>query len=227
VHDEIPHEFFRHAWQNAEHPLACVGVDNRFVLVNEAFEQLVGYSNAELREMTWMDITVQADVGGDLASVNEVLTGRSTHYRLSKRYVHKRGHTVPVELIVRRFPQMLTTDIAYFSVEAPKMKPTREELDDFQDRVNKVIKQMGDQIDENDHRDHSGYSVNIGDNWRDGNKAGRDMDSASSLRVMAGVLGVIAVAVIWMVYYLTTMNNGTPPSHPPSIPGTTHSTPNN
>jgi len=65
----VPDEWWREACEVVSHPMAAVQpADNTFIWVNQAFERLVGYSRAELREKTWMSITVQEDVGGDLAS---------------------------------------------------------------------------------------------------------------------------------------------------------------
>lgn len=114
----VPDDWWKEACEVVHHPMACVGMDNKFIWVNSAFENLTGYSHAELLEKTWMDITVQEDVGGDLASVAGIINGNDEKYTISKRYRHKHGKDVPVALTVWRFPREIGQAMACFIVEA-------------------------------------------------------------------------------------------------------------
>lgn len=114
---KVPEQWWKRACQIVNHPLACVSSDHRFVWTNSAFERLVGRSSEELSDMTWMEITVQDDVGSDLASIQAVLDGESESYTIGKHYKHKHGREVPVILSVHRFPSG-GGDLLAFIVEA-------------------------------------------------------------------------------------------------------------
>ena len=114
--DEDKREWFAHALQFINHPVCLVDCDNRFAWVNAAYERLVGYSEAELLGKTWMSVTEMSDVGGDLASVESIISGDKDTYTTAKKYISKSGHQIPVALTVWRFPS--SGALVGFSVEA-------------------------------------------------------------------------------------------------------------
>lgn len=136
---EVPDEWWRAACEVVDHPMACVSPKNQFVWVNQAFERLTGYSRSELRQRTWIDITLQEDVGGDLASVQAVIDGHDAHYSMSKRYKHKLGKEVPIQLTVHRFPQVITTQLTCFIVEAVPETATHEEIEELRTELEQGI----------------------------------------------------------------------------------------
>lgn len=192
--------------------MACVSPDNCFVLVNTAFERLLGYSSAELAGKTWMEVTVQKDVGGDLASVEAVIDGKIDTYTLEKDYLHKRGLAIPVVLTVRRFPRASHIPLLYFSIEAPVSTITRPEVlsleRDLRVELNKLAKQI----------QQSGVNVNVGDKVG-GDKVGNDKisNSDAAIKLIAGALVAISLIVAWLFYYVATVANRDTPQPPPSV----------
>lgn len=80
-------------------PFAEINFDGRFLRVNRAFEDLTGYSSAELSHLTVRQITPEAwhRVGSEaLDRVRK--TGQATRYE--KEYVRKDGTVIPVEVAV-------------------------------------------------------------------------------------------------------------------------------
>jgi diguanylate cyclase (GGDEF)-like protein/PAS domain S-box-containing protein len=80
--------------------LAHVGLDGRWQRVNQKLCEILGYTRAELLLLTFQDITHADDLGDDLALVKRLLSGEISTYSLEKRYWHKRGHLVWVNLTV-------------------------------------------------------------------------------------------------------------------------------
>lgn len=72
--------------------MSVVGVDSRFKAVNRAFSEYVGYSEDELKQKCFLDITHPDDVAAGSEIVRKLLSGevRSTHFE--KRYTHKNGN---------------------------------------------------------------------------------------------------------------------------------------
>jgi diguanylate cyclase len=80
--------------------LAIVGIDGRWLSVNQALCEIVGYTPDELMQMTFQDITHPEDLATDLHLLERVLAGEIPGYRMEKRYLHKNRSLVPVQLDV-------------------------------------------------------------------------------------------------------------------------------
>jgi len=93
-------ERFSGAFEHAPNGVALVSPDGRWLKVNRALCDLVGYSEAELLTRTFQDITYPADLAGYLEQVRRLIAGEIRSYQLEKRYVHARGHLVTALLNV-------------------------------------------------------------------------------------------------------------------------------
>jgi PAS domain S-box-containing protein len=80
--------------------MALVAPDGRFIQVNDALCEIVGYSAAELVERGFQEITHQDDLEADLEYVRQLLAGEISSYQMEKRYVHRLGHVVWILLSV-------------------------------------------------------------------------------------------------------------------------------
>lgn len=93
-------EQFRSAFDNAAIGMALVSPDGRWLQVNRALSGIIGYTEQELLEKTFQDITHPDDLDIDLTYVRQVLAGEIESYQMEKRYFHKLGHVVWVLLSV-------------------------------------------------------------------------------------------------------------------------------
>lgn len=91
---------FRGVFEQAAVGMAVVALDGRWLQVNQALADIVGYPASQLLEMTFQDITVPEDLETDLALAARVCTGEQSTYSLEKRYMHAEGHVVWVNLSV-------------------------------------------------------------------------------------------------------------------------------
>ena len=87
-------EHFRKFIENASVGACLVNIDGKFVNVNKAMCDLIGYSEEELREKTFNDITYFEDRDKSTNYVTRMLTGEINKFTFEKRYVHKDGHPV-------------------------------------------------------------------------------------------------------------------------------------
>ena len=93
-------EFLANLVENASQPFAVGYPDGRLGLLNRAYEQLTGYSAAELRALDW-SATLTPPEWRELEKqkLDELRrTGQPVRYE--KEYVRKDGSRVPVELLV-------------------------------------------------------------------------------------------------------------------------------
>jgi PAS domain S-box-containing protein len=91
---------FRLAFDHAPIGMALVARDGRFLQVNPAYCDLVGYSGQELCGLTFQVITHPDDVDRDVDHAQRLLAGEIDRYSMEKRYLHRRGHVVWVLLHV-------------------------------------------------------------------------------------------------------------------------------
>ncbi len=80
--------------------MCLVGLDATLWMPNRAFAEMVGYTQVELRGMTFEQITHPADLEEDRGLLQETLRGERSSYRLVKRYLHADGGVVWGDLSV-------------------------------------------------------------------------------------------------------------------------------
>jgi two-component system, sensor histidine kinase and response regulator len=90
---------FRGAFDFAAIGMALVDLDGRFMKVNRALCETVGYSEQELVSLTFQDITHPADLEKDLELAAQLVRGEISTYHLDKRYIHKDGRIVWILLV--------------------------------------------------------------------------------------------------------------------------------
>ncbi|MDO9105420.1 MAG: PAS domain S-box protein [Methylovulum sp.] len=73
-------------------------VTGEFVRVNRKYCAITGYSLEEMMAMTCTDITEPADLASDLSHIARLKAGELHEFSLEKRYIHKNGQPVWVEL---------------------------------------------------------------------------------------------------------------------------------
>ena len=93
-------ERFASAFEFASIGVALVSPEGRWLKVNRALCELVGYTAAELATKTFQDITHPDDLDTDLERVRQMLAGEIQTYQMEKRYIHRSGSIVWVLLSV-------------------------------------------------------------------------------------------------------------------------------
>ena len=87
-------ERFRAIFDAAAIGMALVGLDGRFMQVNDALCDIVGYDSDALKRLTYQDITHPDDLKADQMLVQELIDGKREHYHLEKRYIHRDGRSI-------------------------------------------------------------------------------------------------------------------------------------
>jgi len=93
-------KIFFSAFKYASIGMALVALDGNCLMVNNALCNIIGYSEEELLELTFQDITHPDDLEQDLRYVNEMLSGKREAYQMEKRYFHKDGSIIYILLSV-------------------------------------------------------------------------------------------------------------------------------
>ena len=87
-------ERFSNAFELATIGKAMTGLDGRWLKVNRAFCELVGYSSEELLGMRVQDFTLPEDLAASVQAAERLVSGDLRVSQAERRYVHKSGETV-------------------------------------------------------------------------------------------------------------------------------------
>ena len=145
---KLSEERFASAFEHAAIGKALVALDGRWLKVNRALCELVGYSSEEILEKTFQDITHPEDLETDLGYVPRLLAGEISTYQMEKRYLHKGGQIVWVLLSV----SLVRTESAeplYFIAQIQditKRRRAKEALQASEEKFRTVVQSANDAI---------------------------------------------------------------------------------
>jgi PAS domain S-box-containing protein len=91
---------FKTIFDRAPIGLLLADEHGKFLAANFAVQKILGYDEAELRGLTFVDVTHADDVAVSTAPFQDVLANKYDSYNIEKRYVHKDGRTVWGQLAV-------------------------------------------------------------------------------------------------------------------------------
>ena len=87
-------ERFRSAFDYAPIGIALVSPDGRWLKVNRALSEILGYTQEEFLAADFQSMLFKEDLGDTLVKLHQLLTGKIPTCQLEQRYVHKTGKTV-------------------------------------------------------------------------------------------------------------------------------------
>jgi PAS domain S-box-containing protein len=90
-------EKFRSFFENSVVGKSITTIEGK-LSVNNSFCKIVGYSEAELNTLNWKDITHADDIELNANILSSILKGEKQSERWEKRYIHKDGHIVWVDI---------------------------------------------------------------------------------------------------------------------------------
>jgi len=93
-------ELFENAFHHAAIGMALVGLDGRFLRVNAALCNLVGYPAKQMLTLDFQTISHPADLSADLEQLSRLTAGAIASYEMDKRYRRADGSMVWVRLCV-------------------------------------------------------------------------------------------------------------------------------
>lgn len=80
--------------------IAHVAKNGQWLRVNQKLCDIIGYTSEELIEKSFQDITHPEDLDADIGYVRQVLASEIQTYSMEKRYIHKNGSLVWINLTV-------------------------------------------------------------------------------------------------------------------------------
>lgn len=80
--------------------LTIISPEKGWIRINDCLCRMLEYSESELRDMTWAQLTHPDDLAADEAQFNRMLANEIDGYSLEKRFVSRSGKSIPVQLVV-------------------------------------------------------------------------------------------------------------------------------
>ena len=84
-------ERWRSVYENSAIGVALTDLSGRFLAVNRAYEKMLGYTEEELRKLTFLEITEEDYRDANWELVSELLEGKRQQFQVEKQYRHKDG----------------------------------------------------------------------------------------------------------------------------------------
>jgi PAS domain S-box-containing protein len=128
---------WRSMFENSAIGVVLAALDGRLIAANPVFEKMVGYSEEELKQLSFIDITVEEDRDLNRLLVKELLAGKREQFQIEKRYRRKDGSAVWVRNCVTavpgtdrepRFLMALSEDVTERRLAEDALSQTRSEL---------------------------------------------------------------------------------------------------
>jgi PAS domain S-box-containing protein len=94
--DDIPKREDRPGFDDMKTPMATIGIDGRFKELNQAFSDLVGYTEPEFQQAVWPPVMDRANLDKHRQQMKDLLEGRAESAEINTGYVHAQGLLVPI-----------------------------------------------------------------------------------------------------------------------------------
>ncbi len=91
---------FSQAFQNAPVGMALVSLKGKWIQVNKALCDILGYSEEELLKMSFQSLTHPDDLDRCMNLMKKLINGEVAHFQSEKRYIHKKKNIIWVLLDV-------------------------------------------------------------------------------------------------------------------------------
>jgi formate hydrogenlyase transcriptional activator len=187
-------ERWRSVYENSAIGVALTDLNGRFLAVNRAYEKMLGYSEEELRKLTFMEITEEDYRDANSGLVGELLEGKRQQFQIEKQYRRKDGtlrwvnnnvSLVPGTESMPRFIMALSEDITQRKQAEESLRKSEDELRTIIETIPTfVVRSLPDgSVDflSQSLLDYTGFSREqlLGWGWRDfvhPDDAGRAMD---------------------------------------------------
>lgn len=89
---------FRKVFEKGPLGISINDPEFRFIAANPRLCELLGYTEEELRQMTFPDVTYPEDLGKDVDLAQKLFSGEIPYFQIEKRYVRKNGEAFWVNL---------------------------------------------------------------------------------------------------------------------------------
>ncbi|WP_246052993.1 hybrid sensor histidine kinase/response regulator [Leptospira semungkisensis] len=137
---------FKNIIQHSSDGFAIISLEGKFISANPGLGKILGYTEKEFLELNYQSLTHPSDLGSDMDSIQALLSGDGSAFRREKRYKHKSGQFIWIQLdltLIRDeegFPQYFAAQLQEISERKRSEKALKESEEKF--------RQLSETIDE-------------------------------------------------------------------------------
>lgn len=113
---ERSEKLFRSTYDSAAIGMALLNLDGRFIKANQALCSIIGYTEEELCQKTFAEITHPDDLEENRSLIRELVAGACVNYQMEKRYFHKDGRIIWI-LLTGSATHDSRNEVLYFVVQ--------------------------------------------------------------------------------------------------------------
>lgn len=110
----------------------------QFVKINKRYCDIVGYSRDEMEKLTFQEITHPDDLQADLNNMQLLIKGKISEFSMGKRYFHKNGSIVWVNLTVS--PMWRAGETPYYHIAVVEDITARKKAEESLYRIEWLLK---------------------------------------------------------------------------------------
>lgn len=107
---------YKLTFEEADIGIAHASLDGIWIDVNEYLCNLLGYTKEEFFQMHVTDVTYEADRNLDAQMIQQLLKKKRSSYHIEKRYIHKNGDIIWVNLAVVVLKDELGTPLYFLNI---------------------------------------------------------------------------------------------------------------
>jgi PAS domain S-box-containing protein len=135
-------ELFRTAFENAAIGVCMIDAKGFFVKVNSTFCNIIGYTNEEILGMSFNQITIHEDQGIGSSFLHQLNSGEIKGVSFEKRYLHKLGHHIWVNISTGMVYSSKTSSHYFVSYvqDISNRKLAEEQLKESLERTSTIIR---------------------------------------------------------------------------------------
>ncbi|MDP1667264.1 MAG: PAS domain S-box protein [Methylobacter sp.] len=120
--------------------LAVTSLEKGWVRINECLCRMLEYSEQDLHEMTWAELTHPEDLASDTEQFEKLLAHEINGYALEKRFISRTGKIIPAKLVVRGvrktggeldYVMAMVEDITEYKRAESELKRSNADLEQF------------------------------------------------------------------------------------------------
>jgi PAS domain S-box-containing protein len=139
---------FRRLYDESPFGAAFVGLDYRYLRVNDEFCRITGYSPEELTSMTIMDITQPEDLNETEKQARALTSGEIDQYQIDKRYIRKDGSVVWVRLWASLLRDRNGKPMYYLPLfrDITQEKQAQQELEAYREHLERLVRERTAQL---------------------------------------------------------------------------------
>lgn len=93
-------KMFRSIYENTITAIAITDTQGIIKQVNSSFLKMIGYDEEEILNENFLDFTYPEDAAAEAEGISKASQSSKTDYRLEKRFIHKDGHLIWVDVSV-------------------------------------------------------------------------------------------------------------------------------